>query len=67
MSKLAEQTLAQAIAQLRDNSEYDDMIAYHQYLSEIAFANSDPMTDPEAETKAQLIGEAMQAKFGKGA
>jgi len=24
------------------------------------------MTDPEAETKAKLIGEAMQAKFGKG-
>lgn len=66
MSKLAEQTLAQAIAQLRDNTNYDDKIAYHQYLSDIMFSNSDPMTDPEAETKAKLIGKAMQAKFGKG-
>lgn len=65
MSKLAEQTLAQAIAQLRDNTNYDDKIAYHQYLSDIMFANSDPMTDPEAETKAKLIGAAMVAKFGE--
>ena len=47
-------------------TDYDAKMAYHAELMARYFQDTNPMTDPEAESKAKLIGEAMQAKFGKG-
>lgn len=44
-------------------SDYDAKMAYHAELMARYFKDTNPMTDPETETKIKTIGKLMTERF----
>jgi len=45
-------------------TDYDAKMAYHAELMARYFQDTNPMTDPKAETKIKTIGKLMTERFG---
>tara|TARA_R100000951_G_scaffold106943_1_gene101875 strand:- start:203 stop:433 length:231 start_codon:yes stop_codon:yes gene_type:complete len=60
----AQRALADTDNELRATvTDYDAKMAYHAELMARYFQDTNPMTDPETETKIKTIGKLMTERF----